>query len=186
MDTISRENNSVLPIAGVIVGALGLLLGGYAIVQSSKVKTQLLEDQPHIDKIDDIGAQAAAASSTASQTKTQLDGALKSVQEAFDNIGNSLGGINKQIAALEEAAKKAPAATGGHHHGAGGPVVAGPGEYIVKPGDTSSKIARANGCTQHDLIAVNPGVNWKRLHAGQKIKLPAGKEAASAATPPPS
>ncbi|HEY3756326.1 MAG TPA: LysM domain-containing protein [Opitutaceae bacterium] len=176
----------MLPIAGVIVGALGLLLGGYATMQSSKVKSQLLDDQPHIDKIDDIGAQAAAASSTASQTKTQLDGAMKGVQEAFDNVGNTLGGINKTVAALEEASKKAPAAAGGRHHGAGGPVVAGPGEYVVKPGDTSTKIARANGCTRHELMAVNPGVNWTRLHAGQKLKLPAGKDAAPAATPPPS
>ena len=30
MDTISRENNSMLPIGSLIVGVLGLLLGGYS------------------------------------------------------------------------------------------------------------------------------------------------------------
>jgi hypothetical protein len=30
MDTISRENNSMLPMGGVIVGAVALIIGGYA------------------------------------------------------------------------------------------------------------------------------------------------------------
>jgi LysM repeat protein len=187
MDTISRENNSVLPWVGVILGGFGILIGAYASMQASKAKNQLADDQPRIDKIDDIGAQAAAASSAASSTKSQLDAAMKGVQEAFDNVGNSLGGMKTQITALEEAQKHAPT-VGGHHHGVGGggEVVAGPGEYVVKPGDTGRKIAHANGCTVHELIEVNPGVNWARLHPGMKIKLPMAKDAAQPATPPPS
>ena len=30
MDTISRENNSMLPVGAIIVGVIALLLGGYA------------------------------------------------------------------------------------------------------------------------------------------------------------
>lgn len=184
MDTISRENNSVLPMVGVIVGVLGLLVGAYAAVTVSKVKSQLADDQPRIDKVDDIAAQAAAASSAASSTKNALDQSVKGIQEAFDQVGNQIGAIKQQLTTMEEAAKHAPAM--GRHHGGGGDVVAGPGEYIVKPGDTGRKIAHANGCTVHDLIAVNPGVNWAHLHLGQKIHLPQPKEAAQPATPPPS
>jgi LysM repeat protein len=50
--------------------------------------------------------------------------------------------------------------------------VAGPGEYVVKSGDTGVKIARANSVAIGDLQAVNPGVNWNSLKVGQKVKLP--------------
>jgi LysM repeat protein len=59
--------------------------------------------------------------------------------------------------------------------GGGAPVVAGPGEYIVKSGDTGSKIARANGCTLGELESVNPGANWTHLKVGDKLKLPEKK-----------
>jgi LysM repeat protein len=57
--------------------------------------------------------------------------------------------------------------------GSAGPVVAGPGEYVVKAGDSGAKIARANGCSLTDLQKVNPNVNWTKLKPGDKIKLPA-------------
>ena len=57
----------------------------------------------------------------------------------------------------------------------GGPVVAGPGEYVVKAGDGGAKIAKANGVSLSDLQAVNPGVEWTKLKPGQKVKLPAKK-----------
>ena len=57
----------------------------------------------------------------------------------------------------------------------GEPAVAGPGEYIVKSGDSGSKIARANECTLADLEAVNPTVTWTHLKVGEKLKLPEKK-----------
>ena len=51
----------------------------------------------------------------------------------------------------------------------------GPGEYIVKAGDTGVKIARANGCSLSDLESVNPGVTWTHLKVGEKLKLPEKK-----------
>ena len=76
---------------------------------------------------------------------------------------------NGKIAKIEEGQKK-PAAAAGK---SSGPVVAGPGEYIVKAGDTSgTKIAKAVGVSIGDLQAVNPGVNWSHLSIGQKLKLP--------------
>ena len=50
--------------------------------------------------------------------------------------------------------------------------VLGPGEYVIKPGDTFAKIARANGFSPADVSAVNPGVDSSKLKVGQKIKLP--------------
>jgi hypothetical protein len=63
MDTISRENNSMLPIGGLIVGALALAFGLYAAVSISKVRTQLTAQQEKVDKIDDINAQLSTVSS---------------------------------------------------------------------------------------------------------------------------
>ena len=56
--------------------------------------------------------------------------------------------------------------------GESGPAVAGPGEYVVKSGDGGAKIAKANGVSISDLVAVNPGVDWTKLKVGQKVQLP--------------
>jgi len=88
-----------------------------------------------------------------------------------------LGELSIQVTKLEEGSKAAPAGKKGAK-GAPGDVVAGPGEYVIKKGDTSTKIAAAIGCTRAELIAVNPNVKWTALKIGQKIKVPEKKPAA--------
>ena len=44
--------------------------------------------------------------------------------------------------------------------------------YKVKPGDTLSAIAAANGTTVEAIIAANPGLNPDTLQVGAEIKLP--------------
>jgi len=174
MDTISRENNSMLPVGGIVVGVIGLLLGGIALLQISKVNKTLAEHQVKIDKVDTIESQAQAAAASADKADKSAAALRGQMQDAFNQVGGELGNLRGAITKLEEAAKKpAPAAPAGKEgKKGGGPVVAGPGEYVVKGGDTGAKIARANGVSLSDLQAVNPGVNWNKLGAGQKVKLP--------------
>jgi LysM repeat protein len=175
MDTISRENNSMLPVGGIVVGVIGLLLGGIALLQISKVNKTLADHQVKIDKVDTIESQAQTAAAAADKAEKGATALRGQMQDAFNQVGDALGKINGSITKLEEAAKKpapAPAPAGKEGKKGGGPVVAGPGEYVVKGGDTGAKIARANGVSLSDLQAVNPGVNWNKLGAGQKVKLP--------------
>lgn len=175
MDTISRENNSMLPVGGIIVGVIGLLLGGFGLVQASKANKAIEAIQPKVEKIDGIESQASSAAASAEKVARDVQGLTRSTQEAFNQIGPELGNLRTAIAKLEEAAKKpAPVADKGKK-GAKEPVVAGPGEYIVKAGDGGTKIAKNNGVSIQDLQAVNPGVNWNKLSVGQKLKLPAKK-----------
>jgi LysM repeat protein len=100
----------------------------------------------------------------------------RSTQDAFNQVGDALSNLRTGVTKLEEAAKKpapAPEKTGGKKGNE--PVTAGPGEYVIKPGDTFAKIARAQGVNPGDLATVNPGVNSSSLKVGQKIKLPAKK-----------
>ena len=168
MDTISRENNSMLPVGGIIVGVIGLLLGGIALLQISKVNKTLLDHQVKIDKVDGVELQAAAAASTADKAKNDVAALQRSTQSAFDTVGPALASLREDITKIQEAAKKPVVTT----KAGGGPVVAGPGEYVVKPGDSGAKIARANGVSLGDLQTVNPSVDWTKLKPGQKIKLP--------------
>ena len=169
MDTISRENNSMLPVGGIIVGAIGLLLGGLALVQISKVNKTVAEHQVKVDKVDGIEGQVAAAASAADKAKNDVAALQRSTQSAFDTVGPELARLSGAITKLEEAAKK-PVVVAGKKGGE--PVVAGPGEYVVKSGDTFSKIAAAQGTTAAAIAAVNPGVDSSKLHVGQKLKLP--------------
>jgi LysM repeat protein len=178
MDTISRESSpSYLPIAGLVVGCVGLLLGGIALANASKANTAAAAaaDQAasQVTRIDDVDSRLSSAASTADRAASNIASLQRSTQDAFTAVAGEMGKINGEIAKLQEAATRAPQRSAGA--AAAGPVVAGPGEYVVKGGDTGYKIATANGVSIADLQAVNPGVNWNSLKVGQKLKLPAKK-----------
>jgi LysM repeat protein len=63
---------------------------------------------------------------------------------------------------------------------------AGPGsgtEYVVKSGDTLTKIAKKNGVKVKDLRAANPKIaSTDHIHVGDKLTIPAKTEAAAPAT----
>lgn len=183
MDTISRENNSILPIVGIGLGVVALALAGYTAANISKLKTTVAAHEAKLSQIpDDIASQVSAVSSKADQLKTNVDTSMAKINQAFTDVGNAFGEVKAEIAKIQESQKRPAAGKAGK--GGGGPVVAGPGEYVVKSGDTLSKIARANGCTVSELQSVNPGVDSKHLHLGQKLKLPE-KASAPAAAPAP-
>ena len=171
MDTISRENNSMLPVGGIIVGVVALLLGGYAAISLSKVNKTLAAHEEKVAKIDGIESQVSAAAAATEKSTKDLAALTRSTQDAFNQVGGELANQRTAITKFEEAAKK-PVAVAGAKKGGGEPAIAGPGEYIVKGGDTGAKIARATGVSLGDLMTVNSGVNWTKLKVGDKIKLP--------------
>jgi LysM repeat protein len=173
MDTISRENNSMLPVGGIIVGVIALLLGGYSAITLSKVNKTIAAHDEKVAKIDGIESQVSTAAAATEKATKDLGALRTSTQDAFNQVGGELGNLRAAITKLEEAAKKPVAAAPGKKGAASSePVVAGPGEYVVKSKDTGASIARANGVSLSDLIAVNPGVNWSKMKVGDKVKLP--------------
>jgi LysM repeat protein len=175
MDTISRENNSMLPVGGIIVGVIALLLGGYAAITLSKVNKTLADQEVKLAKIDTVESAANAAASAAEKSAKEYQGLRTSTQEAFNQVGAELSRISGTLVKMEEAAKKPVVAEKGKKGGSQEPAVAGPNEYVVKSGDGGAKIAQKAGVSLDDLKSVNPGVNWNKLAIGQKVKLPAKK-----------
>ena len=171
MDTISRENNSMLPIGGVIIGAIDLIIGGYAAIKLGAVNKTLADQADKVAKIDDIAAQVASASAASDKAAKDLNTLAQQTQAAVNQLGTGLATLDEKVKHIEEAHTTRAAAKGAK----GEPAVAGPGEYIVKAGDTGSKIARANGCTLADLESVNSGISWSHLKVGEKLKLPEKK-----------
>ncbi len=173
MDTISRESSpSYLPIAGLIAGLVGVLLGGIALANASKANkaagaaTEQVAAQ--VARIDGVEASSSDAKATAERASSNIASLQRSTQDAFTAVAGEMGKINGELAKLQEAATKAAKASAK----SSGPVTAGPDEYVVAGGDTGAKIARAKGISLADLQAVNPGVDWAKLKVGQKIKLP--------------
>ena len=171
MDTISRENNSLLPMGGVIVGAVALIIGGYAAVSLSHVKATLAAQADKVARIDDIASQVSSAAAASDKAARDITTLQNSTQAAVNQLGTELATIDEKLKHMEEV-HVAKAAKGGK---GGEPAVAGPGEYIVKSGDSGAKIARANGTTIAALSEVNPGVTSSKLRVGQKLKLPEKK-----------
>jgi len=174
MDTISRENNSYLPIAGVAVGVLALVLSIVALTSVTKLSKKVPEGLvDSVAKIDVIESEARNATSTAEKAGSTINTLGRQTNDAFAAAAAQIQEVRGEVTKLTEAAKsKAPAAAAKGPAVVKGPAVAGPGEYVVKAGDGGSKIARTNGVSIADLQAVNPGVNWAKLAVGQKIKLP--------------
>ena len=160
----------MLPVGGLIAGVLALLLGIYAALGVNKANKAIADHDPKIAKIDSVELAANSAAAAAEKTSKDVQTLQRSTQDAFTQVGGALGELRTSITKLEESAKK-PAPVASSKKG-GGPVEAGPGEYIVKAGDTGMKIANANHVTVADLQAVNPGVNWSGLKVGQKVKIP--------------
>jgi LysM repeat protein len=171
MDTISRENNSMLPIGGVIIGALALIIGGYAAIKLSTVNRTLAQQAEKVARIDDIAAQVTAASNASDKAARDISTLASQTQAAVNQLGTNIATLDEKVKHMEEAhvARAAKGAKGGE------PAVAGPGEYLVKAGDTGAKIARSNGVSLADLESVNSGVSWTHLKVGEKLKLPAKK-----------
>lgn len=174
MDTISRENNSYLPIAGVAVGVLALALSVGALVSVNKLSKKVPEGLvDSVAKIDVIESEARSATSAAERANSTISSLGRQTNDAFAAAAAQIGEVRGEVEKLKEASKSRAPAPGAKS--TKGPVVAGPDEYVVKSGDIPSKIAKASGCSTSELQAVNPGVNWSKLHVGQKIKLPAKK-----------
>jgi LysM repeat protein len=175
MDTISRENNSYLPVAGVIVGVLALILSVVSLTKISSVKKDLgAQIEPLAGKVEDAEGKAGNAAAAADKANASISKLASDTQAAFTSVAQEMGNIRGEITKVQESAK-APAKAGKGEKASKEPAVAGPDEYVIKSGDTFAKIARANGSTPADIVAVNPGVNPAKLHVGQKIKLPAKK-----------
>ena len=119
----------------------------------------------------------------------QLDSLMQQkvqLQQEVDRLTDQIRQWNAYYAAQQLAAARAQAGTpvnpagqpgGGGNAGtpgAGRPVapVAPLRTYKVLPGETYAKIARKYNCSQASLEASNPGVNPRKLRAGQVLNLP--------------
>lgn len=176
MDTISRENNSYLPLAGVIVGVLALVLAAVALAKVSSTSKALASHTEQLNRVETLETEVRTATAAAEKAVGNIGNLQRSMQSAFDQVALELGNVKGEIAKVQESAKAparaaAPAASGAA--GAAKAAPAAPGdEYVVKGGDSGAKIARSHNVSLSDLMAVNPSVNWNRLKPGDKVKLP--------------
>jgi LysM repeat protein len=172
MDTISRENNSVMPLAAVIAGALAFLLAVVALFKLSAAGKEIVALKEDVNsRVSSMESQVSSAAAAAESARNFGRGLESQVNAAFNEVSSQLGSVRGEVAKIQESLTKPKAAAAGGATKA--PAVAGPDEYIVKVGDVSgTKIAKANGVSIADLQAVNPGVNWNKLKVGDKIKLP--------------
>jgi LysM repeat protein len=174
MDTISQENNSsfsYLPVLALIVGLIAGVLGGVALAKVSNVSKELGNQSALAARVNDLETELRKTVTASEQATNRINKVAGDTNTAFEQFSDAFTELRNDVAAVKEAAAQpAPVQTAAATQA--GPAVAAPGEYIVKSGDTGSKIARAAGVSLSALMAVNPSVNWNRLGVGQAIKLP--------------
>ena len=170
MDTLSRDSNSsgsVLPLVGVIAGALGLILSIVALVKLSTLQKTVAAHDAEIPRIASVEGELRAATA---KTESDMKGLREGVQNALNQVGEQLGAINAKLVKMEEAAKAKPAA--GKAGAAPTGVLNADGTYSIAPGDTLAKIARKFAVKLDAIEAENPGLDPARLKVGQKIRIP--------------
>ena len=185
MDTISsRESNTnFLPMVAVAVGAVALILAIVALVKMSGISKESNDLRNGVNaQVESVNSQVAQLTQQVNSSKNYTDNMAANIAKGTQDVINKLYEELTQAKTRLDKLEAARPAAGHAAAGARGPVTAGPGEYIVKAGDASGAIiARNNGVSLADLMAVNPGVDWRRLHIGQKLKLPAKAGAQPAA-----
>ena len=174
MDTLSRDSNSsgsVLPLVGVIAGALGLILAIVALVKLSTLQKTVAEHAAELPKIATLEGDMRTAT-----TKNENDNrALREgVQNALNQLGDQIGALRGQVTKIEEAQKARPVAAAGKGGAAAAPtgVLNADGTYSIAPGDTLAKVARKFAVKIDAIEAENPGLDPARLKVGQKIRVP--------------
>ena len=115
----------MLPVAGVIVGVLALLVGGYAAIKASSLQKTVVTHEEKIGKIDSIESQVTSAASSADKAARDINSLNRSTQEAFNTVAASLGNIQASITKMEESQKR-PAAAAAAKSATREPAVAGP------------------------------------------------------------
>lgn len=176
MDTLSRDSNSsgnVLPLVGVIAGALGLILAIVALVKLSTLQKTVTAHDAEIPKIVTIEGDVRAATA---KSEGDLRGLREGVQNALTQVGTEIGTLRAQITKVEDAQKARPVAAAPAPGGKAAPAPTGvlnaDGTYTIAPGDTFSKVARKFGVRMDAIEAENPGLDPTRLLPGQKIRIP--------------
>ncbi len=174
MDTLSRDSSSsssVLPLVGVIAGALGSILAIVALVKLSTVQKTVAAHDAEIPKIATIEGDLRASTA---KTENDLRSLREGVQNALTQVGTEIGTLRAQITKVEEAQKARAAAPAGKNGAAAAPtgVLNADGTYTVGTGDTFSKIARKFAVKMDAIEAENPGLDPTKLRVGQKIRIP--------------
>jgi LysM repeat protein len=174
MDTISQENNSsfsYLPVLALIIALIALVLGAVALAKVSSVSKTVGDQDALVARVNDLETQLRNTVTSAEQATNRINKVANDTNTAFKQFSDAFTELRTDVAGVKEAvAKPAPVTVAATANA--GPAVAAPGEYILKSGDTGSKIARNAGVSLSALLAVNPSVNWNRLGVGQAIKLP--------------
>jgi LysM repeat protein len=177
-DSINSGTDNKLPLfigIGAIAVALLALLFAFKARGDAKALTEKLagfEPAAVATKADlSVVSNSAAKTADIQQVAGDLSAFQTTVTTNFNTLASSVNEQGKLITGLTKGGKPVVGPTNG---GTTAPV-AGPGEYVVKAGDTGVKIAKANGVALSALTAANSGVNFSKLHVGQKIKLPAKK-----------
>ena len=196
-ETSVKTPGFFLPIAIALVGVvLGIIAIYLAVSGSGAMKDDLMlklteatdkvsQYETRISELEERVRISVEATNTASMKARSLEEAITKLAQQTQNVVNQLG---KEIADLKTGGRRsasasttsttaaAPSSGSAETPAAAGstPQAAASGEtYIVKSGDTFTKIARILGVTIADIEKANPNVSSNRLQVGQKLNVPA-------------
>ncbi len=164
MDTISSDNNdsfSYLPVLALIIGLIAGVLGGVALAKVSNIDKSLSEQSAVADRVDALETELRKTATAAENATTRINKVAGESNAAFKKFSNAFTLLRDSVEEMQKAPAPQPVAS------------SAASQYVVKSGDTGSRIAHNAGVSLSALLNANPGVNWNRLAVGQAINIPA-------------
>lgn len=191
------ENNKYAlgaAFAGIFIGVAGLVFGVVAKNRTDQLQAELAQINELFAKIQRIEESSDGVSASTLRLSRELDAMKAGTQDVLHRVNQEIvrmrqdlnAGIGR-IQSLESSPPvsqdRPPATPSSRESGTAGRVAAestpraetGTEElvYLVKQGDTLTKIASDHRVSLDSLLEANPNVNPNRMQIGQRIRIPA-------------
>lgn len=175
--TTTTNTYAIAPFVPIAVALVGVILGATALFISlsgkkgTEVSAEGLEPVSALQaRLSQVEMQVVQLSDTSSNNTEEIRSMGDQVQKALNEASRTIAQLQAQITA--GATTKTPVSPQSK------PVASASTSYknySIQSGDTFSKIAQNYGISTQTLLALNPGVDPKRLQVGQGIKVPDSK-----------
>lgn len=174
--TTTPNTYAIAPFVPIAVALVGVILGATALFVSlsgkkpNDISGEGLEATTALQsRLSQVEMQLVQLSDTSSNNTEELRAMSDQVQKALNEASRSIAQLQSQMSTTSQpraatASQQSAVASSTSYK-----------NYSIQSGDTFSKIAQNHGISTQTLLALNPGVDPKRLQIGQGIKVPDSK-----------
>lgn len=184
-------------IVGIFLGVAGLVFGIVSKSKADELRSDFAQVQELVEKIQRVEESSSGISASATRIRREVDSLREGTQGALNQVSDELTrlrrdlneslslarGLERKVTETQErpsppespeVVSRAPAPVESVVEEGG--VASANGDeqiYVIRAGDTLTRVAAAHNISLTRLTDANPGLDPHRLQVGQQIRIPA-------------